>query len=295
MDPRPAGCAAPSWPNDAARLWIVWLGGQFPPALAAQGDCFPATGSHEARSLALVSLPIVFSRVQAPEAVGHGLSFGLEAAGLPRVSDRLATRTVCRPGKGPEHINILPGLVRPRVSLAISHGLEVEGSWVPPVRVSGVKASVFGVALSGAMEVAPSGPTLGLRAHATFGVVHAPITCNDDALRDPDSECFGGTPSDDEFRPATLGVEAALGWPLLGGRLRPYGGAGYNRLRPRFRVNFTNSLGFTDRRRVHVNLNRAALFAGASWLAAGGMELTGEIYGAPEDGVTARLAVRARP
>jgi hypothetical protein len=276
-------------------LWIACLIGQFPGTLAAQGDCFPAAGSHEARALALVSLPIVFSRVEAPAAPTHRLRFGLEAARLPRVSDRLATPTVCRPGKGPENINLLPGLLRPRVALAIGHGLELEGSWIPPVRVSQVKANLFAVALSGSAALAPVGLTVGLRAHATFGVIHAPITCDDDALRDPASECFGGTRSDDEFRPGTLGLEAAVGWPLLGGRLRPYGGAGYTRLKPRVRVNFTNSVGDTDRRRVKVNLDRAALFGGASWLAAPGVELTGEIYGAPADGVIARLAIRAHP
>ena len=276
-------------------FWIAWLIGQVPCALAAQGDCFPTAGSHEAGALALVSLPIVFSRVAAPAVPTHRLRFGLEAARLPRVSDRLATPTVCRPGKGPENINLLPGLLRPRVALALGHGLELEGSWVPPVRVDQVKANLFGVALSGSAALAPAGPTVGLRAHATFGVIHAPITCDDDALRDQASECFGGTRSNDEFRPTTLGLEAALGWPLLGGRLRPYGGAGYTRLQPRVRVNFTNSAGDTDRRRVEVNLDRAALFGGATWLAAPGVELTGEVYGAPADGVIARLAIRAQP
>jgi len=276
-------------------LWIVSVAGLLPSALAAQGDCFPGTGSREARALALVSLPIVFSRVGAPEAPTHGLRFGLEAARLPQVSDRLATPTICRPGKGPENVNLLPGLLRPRVALALGHGLELEGSWIPPVRVHQVKANLFGVALSGSAALAPAGPTVGLRVHTTFGVIHAPITCDDDALRDPDSECFGGTRSDDEFRPTTLGVEAAIGWPLLGGRLRPYGGAGYTRLQPRVRVNFTNSIGDTDRRRVKVNLDRAALFGGATWLATPRVELTGEVYGAPADGVTARVAIRARP
>jgi hypothetical protein len=268
--------------------------GLFPRALAAQADCFPATDSHEAKALALISLPVVFSRVEAPAVASNGLRFGLEAARLPRVSDRLATPTVCRPGKGPENVNILPGLLRPRITLPIGHGLEVEGSWIPPVRVNQVKANLFGLALSASAALGSGGPAVGLRAHATFGVIHAPITCDDAALRDPTSECFGGTRSDDEFHPATLGAEAAIGWPLLGGRLRPYGGVGYSRLRPRFRVNFTNSSGDTDRTRVEVNLDRTALFGGASWLVRSHVELTGEVYGALADGVIARVAIRAR-
>lgn len=269
--------------------------GLFPRTLSAQADCFPANDSHEAQALALISLPIVFTGAEAPGTGGRGISFGVEAARLPHVSDRLATPTICRPGKGAENVNILPGFLRPRIALPLGHGLELEGSWVPPVRVNHVKANLFAAALSVSRMLGSSGPTIGLRAHATFGVIHAPITCDDAALRDQNSECFEGTRSDDEFHPTTFGVEAALGWPLLGGRLRPYAGAGYTRLQPRFRVNFTNSAGGTDRRRVEVDLNRAMVFGGASWLVTHRVELTGEVYAAPADGVIGRVALRARP
>src|SRR6185436_1400668 len=115
-----------------------------------------------------------------------------------------------------------------------------------------------------------------LRAHATFGSVHAPITCDDRALHDPASECFGGTRSDDRLSPNILGLDLAVGGSL--GRLRPYGGVGYNRLQPRFQVNFTNRFGELDDRRVDVNLNRLVLFGGATWQLAGRMGVTGELY-----------------
>jgi hypothetical protein len=89
-----------------------------------------------------------------------------------------------------------------------------------------------------------------------------------------------------------MGLDLAVGGTMAGGRLRPYGGAGYNRLQPRFQVNFTNRFGETDRRRVTVDLDRLVLFGGATWQLAGRLGLTGELYAAPADAITGRLIVR---
>jgi hypothetical protein len=44
---------------------------------------------------------------------------------------------------------------------------------------------------------------------------------------------------------------------------------------------------------VEVNLNRAVVFGGATWQVADRLSATTEIYAAPADAVTVRLAVRA--
>jgi hypothetical protein len=112
------------------------------------------------------------------------------------------------------------------------------------------------------------------------------------ALKDPGSECFGGTRSDKHLNPNIAGIDLALGGPLAKGRLRPYGGVGYNRLEPRFQVNFTNSFGELDDRRVEVNLNRFVMFGGATWQANERIGVTGELYAAPADALTGRIVVR---
>ncbi len=155
----------------------------------------------------------------------------------------------------------------------------------------GVKANLFGLALARNVGVA-RGVTAAFRAHATFGSVHAPVTCDRDALRDPASECFHGEVSDDRFSPNIAGLDASLGWSMAGGRLHPYVGTGYSRLQPRFQVNFTNQFGVTDHTEVAVDLNRFALFGGAGWQLGGGLEVTGELYAVPADAVTGRLVVR---
>jgi hypothetical protein len=256
---------------------------------AAQGDCFPGPKSNEARTLATFAVPLAFSRGGAPDLL-PAFTAGFELASLPKVSEATATPTICRPGKGPENTDLLFAVPRPRIGMPLPFGLALQASWVPPIRVNGVKANLFSFSVEKAFGRL-NGLVAAVRAHATFGSVHAPITCNDVELANPASECFQGTRSDDRLSPNILGLDLAVGGSL--GRFRPYGGAGYNRLQPRFQVNFTNRFGELDDRRVDVNLNRLVLFGGATWQLAGRMGLTGELYASPSDAVTGRLIVRA--
>ena len=61
---------------------------------------------------------------------------------------------------------------------------------------------------------------------------------------------------------------------------------------PRFKVNFVNSDGVHNQQPIEVDLNRVVLFAGATWQASHKVGLSGEIYSAPSDAVTGRVAVR---
>jgi hypothetical protein len=258
---------------------------------AAQGDCFPPKDSHEARTLAVASVPLAFSPLGAPAAVSRpAIRLGLEGATVPSADSATRTATICRPGKGPEQTDFLFAIPRPRLDVLLPAGLGLEVSWIPPLRVAGVRANLFGLALGGRVPLGRF--TLGVRAHATVGLIRAPITCNTDALADPASECFNGTRSDDHFHPNIFGADATLGVPVAGGRFRPYAGGGVNLLHPRFQVNFTNSQGSTDNRKIEVNLARAVAFAGVSWLPRSGWEVAGELYASLADAVSARLAVR---
>src|SRR5262249_9651113 len=189
-----------AWDNQGALMGSLRLGIPLlvalatAPALAAQGECFPGAGSNEARTMALLSVPLVFSPAGAPELL-PGLSIGLEGAYVPHVDAATATPTICRPGKGPEDVNLLPALPRPRLAVPLPLGFALEASWLPPIRVNGVKANLFSFSVGKAFGKV-DGLTVGLRGHATLGSIRAPITCPDAALSDPTSECFGGTRSD---------------------------------------------------------------------------------------------------
>lgn len=259
-------------------------------AQGAQADCFPAKDSHEAQVFGIFSVPLAFGPAGAPATMEPWhLRIGLETSYLPNIDDSTATPTVCRPGKGPENVDFGPLLPRPRVSLGLPGGFGLEASYIPPVRVKGAKPSIFGVALR--KTFALGGMTLGIRGHATVGVIHAPIVCDDQAAKDPVSECFNSEESNDEYHPNIFGGDASLGWSLGGGRFQPYLGAGFNLLHPRFRVNHTDQVNQVDRRRVEVDLQRAVLFAGASWYPGSRFAVSGQIYSAPTDAVTGRLAV----
>ena len=261
------------------------------PAMGAAQECRPSKTSNEAEGFGIVSVPLAFGRAQAPELL-PGLRLGLEAAYVPQVDDATATPTFCRPGKGPENVNLTPLIPRPRLSVPLPLGLAFEASWIPPVRVGGVKANLFGVSLGRSFGNI-DGVVLALRGHATFGSIRAPITCDDDALEDATSECFQGTRSDDRYSPNIFGADLAVSAPVAEGRLRPYVGAGYNRLAPRFQVNFTNSAGTVDTTRVIVNLDRLAVFGGATWILSYRFAMSGEVYATPADAVTARLVFRS--
>ena len=186
-----------------------------PGELAAQYDeCRPGPGSNEAKTLALFSVPLTFSQAAAPGRPG-GITLGIEGANVPSVDPAVATPTICRPGKGPENTDLLAGIARPRIGVPLPLGLALEASWIPPVRVNGVKANLIGVALARSVVLTPR-MTAGLRAHATFGEIHAPVTCDHQALGDPASECFHGHVSDDRLSPNIFGLDASLGWRLAG-------------------------------------------------------------------------------
>lgn len=244
--------------------------------------------------MASFGVPLAFSAARAPAARERwSVDVGVEVSYIPRVDDATATPTICRPDKtGPENTDLLFALPRPRVLVSLPGQFTLEGSWVPPVRVSDVKANLFGVALSRTLPLGGERLRLALRAHATVGTVEAPITCDDAALQDSASPCYQGTRSNDSFRPNVLGGEVTFSW-RLGGSLNPYLGAGYNHLAPRFRVNFTNRFGNVDRTRVVVDLDRAVLFGGATWTA-NRLMLSGEVYSAPADAVTGRVMVSYR-
>lgn len=256
-------------------------------ALPAQQDiCVPPKDSHEANTFAILSIPVAFTGAQAP-AAAHGISIGLEFALLPAVSRANATPTSCRPDKGPENTNPIPGLIRPRVAVAV-HGFVFEASWIPPIQIDEVRANLVGLAIAHPLPLG-HGWVLGLRAHAVLGSMRAPVTCNDRALRDVTSECFGGTRSNDRWQPGVFGAEAVIG----AGRanLRPHFGVGYTLLRPRFQVDFTNASGVTDHRQVNVDLQRVAIFAGVT-ARLGSSTITAEAYSTPADAVTARVVLR---
>jgi len=262
-------------------------------AAFAQEECRPGANSNEANTMARLSVPLAFAPLGAEPPPRATAWAALEVSYVPNVDAETRTPTVCRPGKKPENANVADVIPRPRVGVALPAHLSLEASWIPPLRVNQVRANLLALALRWTTAPAPRW-TIAVRAHATVGEIRAPVTCSDEALLDAMSECFGGTRSDDRLHPNIVGVDAAVGWSLAGGRLHPYAGAGYSHLASRFQVYFVNIVGTLDDTKVRVDLDRATLFGGVLWAAGGGIDAGGEVYAVPADGVTGRLVVRAR-
>ncbi|MDX2121247.1 MAG: hypothetical protein SF070_09375 [Gemmatimonadota bacterium] len=258
--------------------------------LAAQGNCSPPGGSREANLFAHFSVPLAYSMGQAPWIYRPGsVQWSIEGSYLPDASARLRTPVRCRPAAGPEHWNVAQVLPRPRVGFVLGDGVLMEVSWLPPVRIEGVKPNLWSFALSRTIPMNAKGGMFSGRIHATIGSVRAPITCPEGADQDATSPCFGGTTSDDKFAPNIFGVEMGFTVPLLQGRVRPYVGGGYNILHPRFQVSYRDSLGQRNDQKVKVNLSRFTAFGGMTLALSDGILLSGEAYSAPSDLVTGRV------
>lgn len=262
---------------------------------AAQTVCRPPAGSNEVKVFGTFAVPLAFGPLAGPPSLELGQGrIQLEGSYLPALDAAARTPTICRPGKGPENTDFLFALPRPRLLLGGPARFQLELSWIPPIRINGAKANLVGLALARAIPLGRLGEdeaSLGLRVHGTLGVIRAPITCDDPELENPNSECYQGTRSDDRYHPNVFGAEGSLGWALARGRFRPYVGGGLNLLRPRFQVNFVNRFGERDSTRVEANLTRGVVFGGATWLATPRVGITGEVYAAPADAVTGRLAI----
>jgi hypothetical protein len=261
------------------------------PAHAQQG-CVPPKDSNEEKLFRALSVPMAYGPLLAPTPPSPGeLSIALEGTYLPTIDSETATPTYCRPGKGPENVNQLSVLPRPRVRIGLPGGFAAEASWVPPIRIDGVKSNLFGVSVERTVPWRAPSIAVRLRAHATFGTVHAPVTCPEAALSDPESVCFGGSESDDTYTPNMFGLDLSLGLPVMGEALRGYGGVGVNWLRPRFQVGFTDASGAVDDSKVETNLTRFAYFGGLTWRLGSRFAVSGEVYAQSSDAVTGRLAL----
>lgn len=260
--------------------------------LAAQGTCKPGPDSREADLFGHFAAPLAFSAGRGPWLYQPGtILIGLEGTYLPDASDRIATPTTCRPDKNrPENVNILSAYPRPRIAFALPDGVLLEASWTPPVRVKTVKPNLWSFALSRTVPVNKNGTMFTGRAHATIGHIYAPFTCGSTQVKDStNTVCFNGKVSNDRYSPNIFGVELGLGWAWAHGRVRPFLGAGYNIIHPRFQVDFTNSADVTDRQKVEVNLSRFVGSGGVTLVPTQSFTLSAEAYASPSDLITGRV------
>jgi hypothetical protein len=255
--------------------------------------CLPSRTSNEADVFGIRSLSLALSRGTAIAAERAGtVRLGGEVVFLPRIDDETARPTTCRPGKEAENVNALLAAGRVRAVLSLPRTLTLEIAWLPPVELHGMRANLLGLGLGGSRSLS-SRWVIGARAHATVGHVTGPFTCPGDATLDAESECFGGTISDDRFEPNIAGADVSIGFNPATSAFAWFAGVGYSRLQPRFQVHFRNQSGTLDSTRVEVELHRMAVFGGATRVLGPRFRVSGELYATTSDGATGRVIVDA--
>lgn len=270
-------------------------------AVPAAAQCIPPANSNEAKLMAFYEAPVTFATADAPTRLSAGgVSLTGELVGVPNAPRNDRRTDFCHAAKQ-EGTHLSPVLPRLRVTVGLPAGFAIEGAYLPPVTVANAQPNFGSLALSYSRvllgDLAPHvGPevTLQLRAHGTAGSIKGPITCPRSALQqaNPVQPCYGTLPSRDAFYPNAWGGEGSIG--VAAGRVSAFAGAGYNSMKPHFRVGFTDLMGATDRTLVEVPLHRGAAFGGLSVELVQALDAAAEVYSVPSDVTTWRLAARYR-
>lgn len=263
------------------------------PSLAA--ECRVPKNSNEARLLAFYSAPISFSPASAPEhAEPWTVRLGAEGGPIPDPDSAIQRSGACFTKKS-ESTGLSPFFGRPRLTLTLPAGFALEASYLPPIKIRDAEPNLGSAALSWVKRIrmASTGNSTDImfRIHGTAGQVRGPITCPTKALQQTDvtRPCFGTKPSLDTFKPTMTGLEGVISTAAWDGRLAFYAGGGENFLRPRFQVGFTDGLGSVDSTLIVVDLNRLTMFGGVTAEVTSALDLSAQVYGVREDGITFRI------
>jgi hypothetical protein len=172
----------------------------------------------------------------------------------------------------------------------------MDGSWIPPVALFGVRANVVSLALARPTAAART-LTVTPRLAATTGRAEGAITCYPNLQsQSPDlAEYYAlvchDRPSKDWFEPRQLTGELIAAWTRPDATVLPYVGAGLRGDRSRFDIGVIRSDGSRDPDHPLLDLHatRGYLIAGGTWRRGPRVRASAELLYAPGSLVTARV------
>ena len=269
----------------------IVLTAAFPAVLPAQIVERHSFSDPEGRIMGYYSAGLAFTSVAAPRPGARGLEVGLELAYLPPLSEAQRSGGFAKE----ESTNLMPVVPRPRVAYGLPWDTRFEASYVPPLKVFGVKASLLSVALSHPMWQ-------GQRMHLTARIagsssrVVAPITCNKSITeRGTNGEIFftkvcHGHESEDVFHAPALSAEVLASRPGSA-RIHPYLGLGVRSEHDKFYVRVKEFNGQPDPNHpvLEMSVTRPYGMLGATWVRSARSSLGGELFYAPGSMLTVRL------
>lgn len=145
------------------------------------------------------------------------LEFGLEIDRIPQLSE--SERTVGFDGIKEEDLNQAPLFARPRLMIGLPWRTTLIVSYLPPVRVFGLKPNLFAAALEWPLARAGAW-RFGARAYGQFGNVQGAFTCSDDVAEEPvgsEQNPFGcEEQSTDRAYQRYLGIELSVARAVVG-------------------------------------------------------------------------------
>lgn len=207
------------------------------------------------------------------------IDLGLELTPIPRLSK--AERTVGFNGTKEEDLNKIPLLVRPELTVALPQHFSVTASWVPPIRINGVRSDIISAGLTrilSSSETSIAAATL----YGQTGKAKGAFTCPADHLRfDPQNRFGCEATSSDTSTLRHVGLElfggtrlTVLGRPTL----HVTGSVNYADLQ--FQVNAL-TFGFIDRRHLTTHGVLWNAGTGATWALAPRTDVGFDLFYAP--------------
>ena len=245
----------------------------------------------EGRIMGYYSAALAFTPIGAPRSAQPGWEAGLELSWLPPLSREQRSAGFSKT----ESTNLMPILPRPRVAVTLPWDTRLEASYVPPLRVFGVKASLLSVALSHPV-LQRDAIHLTARLTGSSSKVTGAITCNE-AINDegPGERLFfakvcHGYESEDQFHAPALAAEL-LASGKARGSIVPYAGAGIRTEQDRFIVGVKTYRGTDDPTHpvLEMNVTRVYGMIGATWARGTRRSLGGELFYAPGSVLTVRF------
>ena len=251
------------------------------------------SGSPESQLMGFYATTVAFSPAGLLPVASHAGSvrIALELSLVPPLSEAQRTSGFQKT----QSTNLAPVLPRPRVSLALPAGFAIEGSWIPPVRAFGARASLWGASIARTANV-PGIGTLVPRLAMSGGWVEGPITCNRSQQERGAGDSLYFTfvchdrESADRFSPLALSGELLVARRVMR-RVTGYAGAGVRSERTTFDVGVRQFDGTPDpdHPQLQSSATRGYLLLGAG--TAGGRRIPAvgaELFYAPGTVVTVR-------
>lgn len=257
------GCGALLW---SAAMLVLIVGSGMPAGAQERIERTENldSGRPEAWAMNYFTSVTLMSALGVPHSREPGsMDIALEVDRIPQLSE--SERRIGFNGIKEEDLNKSPVFVRPRVTIGLPWRSALILSYVPPIRVHGLKPRIATVALERPLYE-QGGTTFGVRLYGQLGTVHGSFTCPEEVTRhppgSPGNEYGCDTPSDDKAYHHYAGIELSGAWRIdrLDG-LTPYLAVGVNYLNPKVEVH-AQVYGYEDRTRLDADTWTCSIAAG---------------------------------